>query len=326
MYKNLLLRWSLGSQNTLTLSSFDETAKYKDYLWLAKLSICSFAKWFPGAQCVLLYNGHDFSRFCDFWNEIALPCQAEIINQRSKVLSGEYTNKYHFFPIGVWWKWIPFRLDISKHEIAIDTDILCIGKPDSWYTWLDGKDSLVVAPERFEEIKVNTCGDLFRHPLLRGKPPANCGILGQRAGQDYSERFFDISKQVRFGRTHDSMFITEQGVVNLWVYSLELDGVSSTILDFKKNAWLRDFVYFMRNGTKVETVHAVSWYKEIVRKMKDVFEARILGQVSDDDFLNEILKNASQFGGLANRVISQQLWPDFGPEEYYLVQVTRETP
>lgn len=311
----------MGSQNTLTLSDFQETEKYKDYIWMTKLSIRSFQKWFLDAECVLLYNGHDFSRFCDMWFEIEPQCEAKLVNQYQKTKDREYANPYPFFPIGVWWKWVPFRLDISKHEIAVDTDIICISRPDSWIEWLKGDAPVLVAPERFEHIKVNTCGDLWNHPLLKNKRPANCGVVGQLAGNNFEKRFFEITEQVRYGRTHDSMFITEQGVVNLWIYSLSTENIKHTILDFKRNAWIRDFLFFMRNGVKVETIHAVSWHKQILRKLKDVFEERIFNDSSDEDFVTAVLREASKFGGLANNAILQQLQPDFGPDECYLVQI-----
>lgn len=319
-YTSLILRWSLGSQNTQTLSIYDESNKYRDYIWLAKLSVYSFQKWFPGARYVLLYNGYDVDEFGKLWNSIepSLLYEVEIIDQCESLKNGTYPNPYHYFPIGVWWKWVPFRLDISKHEIAVDTDIICIGRPDSWYEWLEGTTSIVVAPERFEKVKVNTCGDLHVHPILRNQKPANCGVVGQRAGEEYAERFFETSKAVRFGYTHDSMFITEQGVVNLWIYSLLTEGVTHTILDFKRNAWARDFVYWMRNGVKVETVHAVAWHKTLVKMLKEAFESRVLRDSSDEEFLMSILHDSSQFNGFHKEAILQQLRPNFGATEYYL--------
>jgi len=135
---NLLLRFSIGSQDTVALSDY-EKAEYFNMLWLCKLSIISFQKWFPHATFVLLYNGTAFSEFVDHINEIDLKFSSEVhfINQKDELREGRFTNPYHFWPQGVWWKWIPFRLDIEKDEIAIDTDIVCIGEPKSWYEWKD---------------------------------------------------------------------------------------------------------------------------------------------------------------------------------------------
>ena len=313
--KDIILRYTIGQQNTQTLAEFNEDSKYLDFLWLAKLSILSFQKWFPDARLVVLYNGQEYDRFKEVFQDIEpnRELKVEFQNQCQMMSEGEIENPYEsMYPIGVWWKWIPFRLDISKHEIAIDTDILCLEDPVTWREWMSGSTKIIVAPDRFEKIKVNTCGDFHSHPLLKGKKPANCGIVGQRAGYDYSERFFDITKEVRYGYTHDSMFITEQGAINLWIYSLEMEKVKHTILDFRRNAWFRDFLYFLRQGISVETVHAVSWHKGIAKNLKDVLERKIF----DDDYSNEqfvldIVDKSSGFGPSGQFVINQQIEPEF---------------
>lgn len=319
---DVILRYTIGQQNTVTLSEFEESSKYRDFLWLAKMSVRSFQNWFPGARFVVLYNGHEFDQFIEFWEEMSpsLPLEVEYIDQTASLELGVYENPYSFYPVGVWWKWIPFRLDLNKHEIAVDTDILCLQEPRSWYEWLDGDASIVVAPDRFEVIKVNTCGDLYRHPVLRNKRPANCGIVGQRAGEDYGQRFFDITEQIRYGYTHDSLFITEQGAINLWIYSLELEGISHTILNFKNNAWLRDFLYFIHRNCRVETLHAVSWHKEIIREMSDVFENKIENpDYPMEDFKIDILKKSADLKDLHRYVLHKQLEPKFRGIEFYLV-------
>ena len=155
-------------------------------------------------------------------------------------------------------------------------DVICIGEPKSWYEWInfDPVIPLLATYERFKETKINTCGDFYRHPILKGRKPLNCGVIGHRAGFDFSDRFFEITKNVRYGETHDSLFITEQGAINLWIYSLELEGIPHHVLNFKTNAQFRDFVYYLTNNVNVETVHAVSWHKRIIKRLKNVMEQK----------------------------------------------------
>lgn len=305
MFNNLLLRWSIGSQDTVLLSDA-ESAKIQQMIWLTKLSIKSFQRWFPGAQCVLLYNGEGFDNFCHLFDEMWEPVEVQIFNQ----FSGDprFTNRYHFVPRGVWWKWLPFRFDPSKTEIAVDTDIICIDKPQTWYDWLDASEEILVAPERYENVLVNTCGDLYKHPILRGKKPFNCGIVGQRAGFDFTERFFEISHSVRFGETHDSMFITEQGAINVWARSLESDGHRLYTLDFNKNAWVRDFLYFLHRGVRVETIHAVMWHKNIIYALREVFE-RIVGDPDYNmkTFTSDLIRSAGSLDRASKYILSRQL-------------------
>ncbi len=309
---NLLLRWSLGIQDTVSMSGFSE-AKYQDMLWLAKISILSFQRWFPDASFLLLYNGYDFKSFLEAFDQTSpqLLKEVKIINQREPSESPDkFVNPYHFVPVdgGVWMKWVPFRFDITKDEISIDTDIICIGKPNCWYKWLNSNQPIIIAPERFEKLRVNTCGDFHNHPILQDKKPLNCGVVGHRANYDYSERFFEVTKAVRYGETHDSLFITEQGAVNLWVYSLAIEGIDHYVLDFEKNTWVRDFVYFLEKGISVETIHAVSWTKKIARGLKDILERRILDEdYSDVEFLIDVLKRSEDFKAIARHVIRRQL-------------------
>ncbi len=49
---NLLLRWCLGIQDTTRLDSFKQESELHDLIWLAKLSIASFQRWFPDARFI----------------------------------------------------------------------------------------------------------------------------------------------------------------------------------------------------------------------------------------------------------------------------------
>ncbi len=307
---NVLLRWSLGKQDTVALSDYNKS-KFLDFLWLAKLSIVSFQKYFPNARFVLLYNGDEFEEFQDAFEHIQpdLIYPLEYVDQRRLLQEGKIINQYHFYPAGVWWKWLPFRIDLDKHEIAVDTDILCLSEPKTWFDWIEQDAEIIVAPERYETVAVNTTGDFWSHPLLVGKVPYNCGIVGQKSGCDFAERFFDITKQVRFGHSHNSLFITEQGAINLWVRSLELEGISHSCLDFSKNAWIRDFVYFLHQGIRVETVHAVTWHKMIAKALKNVLEARIIESryMDDHDFVEAILKESRALEFIPRHILGRQL-------------------
>ena len=127
-------------------------------------------------------------------------------------------------------------------------------------------------------------------------------------GYNYAERFFDITKAIDFGNTHDSMFITEQGAINLWIRSLEMEGVKHCCLDFASNAWVRDFIYFLEKGVRVETVHAVSWYKNVVKGLKDIFENKILTSKYTDDkvFLEDILSRSTKLDFYEKYILSKQ--------------------
>jgi len=309
-FQKLLLRWSFGVQDTTRLADFSEDKKLYDLFWLTKLSVISFQRWFPGAKFMIFYNGDNFFQFCEIFESIELSLFEEIeyVNQAELVQSGELPNPYHFTPQGVWWKWVPFRYDISKHEVSIDTDIVCIGEPKDWYKWLDSTEEILIAPERFKNIVVSTCGDFYSHPVLRGKTPLNCGIVGHRAGCDFSERFFDITEQIEYGYTRNSLFITEQGAINVWVYSLEIEGISSYVLDFERCAWIRDFLYYFEKGVPVETIHATTWHKRIARSLGSILERRVFDESYDDcSFLSDMLVRAKELNYYQKHVLKRQI-------------------
>lgn len=303
-FSSVIFRWSLGQQNTVSLSSY-KSQDFLDYLWLAKLSILSFQKHFPGAEFVVLYNGHSFHEFLPLFDEVDLKLSAPVrfVNQRD--IAG-LCKSYEFAPTGVWWKWIPFRLDIKKTEIAVDSDIFCINTPHTWYEWIENDRPILLAPERYEKVLPNTCGDFAKHPVIKNQEPVNCGVVGQKMGHNYEDRFFEIASHVKLGHTHDSLFISEQGVINLWMRSLENDGVKNTILQFDKNAWIRDFLYFMGNDVVVETVHAVSWYKKIVKALAVPFVSKIVDDSYQTiDFISDIFKTATSHNFLKEEGLGQ---------------------
>lgn len=309
MHEDLLLRWSIGIQDT-TVLDLAEQSKFRDAVWLAKLSIVSFQKWFPDSKFMLFYNGEQIDEFVDLFESIELPliCPIEYVDQVRLVKEGSLPNPYNFVPQGVWWKWIPFRYDIAYNEISIDTDIVCINEPLNWYKWIDSDSPIVSSPERFSKVLVNTCGDFFNHPVLKNKKPLNCGIVGQRKGHDYSERFFQITDEIDYGYTRNSLFITEQGAINVWAYSLDGEGVETFVLNYEQCSWIRDFIYYLDKGVKVETVHATTWHKRILRYLKDIFERKALDDnYADMEFMADVIARTRTMDVHSRQVIRRQV-------------------
>lgn len=305
---DLLFRWAFGSQDTIAMSDFQEE-RLDQMIWLSKLSVYSFQKWFPTADFIFLYNGSNFNEFMEKFEKATpnLNVPIKIIEQNPRD-DLRFKNPYHFLPMngGVWYKWMPFRYDIDKTEISVDTDIVCLSQPKTWIDWIESDSHILLAPERYETVSVSTCGDFADHTLLKGKTPYNCGIVGCKKGYDYSERFYDITREIKYGDTPNSMFITEQGAINLWVRSLEQEGIPHSCLDFKKNAWMRDLFYFMHSGIKVETVHAVSWHKKLIYELKDEFEDLIMRKTKREDFLSNSLDKMKKLDIFSRHILGRQ--------------------
>jgi hypothetical protein len=280
---NLLLRWSIGNSDTTTRSEMSDE-KFKKFIRMAKLSVYSFQKFFD-ADFVIGYNGTNFDRFFDFWHTIepSLKKEVHFINQR------DFPNPYEtFFPIGgIWWKWIPFRYDVSKTEISIDTDIICMSEPKSWYEWIDNDTPLLIPKEAIPEICESTCGDVWNHIVLKDKVALNCGIIGQKSGVDVSSRFFDLTKLVDCGTYHGN-FVTEQGLFNILYYSLESEGIKHFVLPYKKNLQAKHLYSYMGSGEKIETVHFTARTKLIFYDLYNIFKNRIDGTSTNIDVLSAL--------------------------------------
>lgn len=318
-HPDLLFKYTVGEQDTTTLSDFVRSMQLNDFLWMTKLSIASFHRWFPEARFLLMVNAQDFERFkVNYYKtQPILDFEVEIVWQRCE----KFRNPYHFpcGESGVWWKWIPFRYDVNCTEIAVDTDIICISEPISWKEWIGNDSPIMSAPERFHDISASTCGNLHKHPVLDGHKPLNCGVVGQKAGFDFSEIFYETTKLVTYRENDNSRFIDEQGCINVWARQLERDGVKLDILDFNKNAWMRDFLFFLSKGVDVETVHAVAWYKKLLNKLKIPFEKRVFNNdYTNDEFITDIL-NTSSLNDLDRHVLIRQ-FEEKMPSDDYLVR------
>ena len=247
---NLILRWSLGDYDTTTRTLMDKE-KLRRFIQMAKLSIRSFQRFFD-AEYYMGFNGENEKRFQSLWDEDECELSKEVIffNQR------DFPNPYPtFFPLGgVWWKWVPFRLDNTKSEVSIDTDIICIDNPISWNKWLNGKEELLISHEAIQEVNISTCGDVWDHMVIKGKRAFNCGIIGQKENVDYSDRFFQLTELVDYS-TWNGNFVTEQGLFNILYRSLENEGIEHYVLPYKKNFQARHLMEYLEKGGKIETIH-----------------------------------------------------------------------
>ena len=282
---DLVLRWCVGDYDTTTRSPMS-FIKLLKFLRMAKLSVYSFQHFFD-ADFVICWNGDNDEKFRALWDAAIpeLPKPVKFVYQR------EVPNPYPFFvPLGgVWWKWIPFRYDPSKTEISIDTDILCLRYPESWYDWLNNDVPTLVPYEAISEICESTCGTVWEHAVLKDKRALNCGIIGQKAGTDLTKRFFQLTELVDYGSYHGN-FVTEQGLFNILFYSLQDEGVLHHALPYDLNLQAKHLMDMLSKGVPVETVHFTARTKLIFYDLYETFKQRIDGKVFDLWMLSELIQ------------------------------------
>lgn len=282
----LILKWSIGDFATASRTELNNSISIP-FIRLAKTSVYSFQKHFPDAQFKICYNGHNLNEFISLWenNYPKLEKDVEFFDQRK-----HYVNPYPgFFPLdGVWWKWIPFRFDVNKTEIYIDSDIVCVNKPVSWYDWFDMSEELLVSAESITHMCLDVCGELYTHPILHNKTPLNCGIIGQKAGTDITEQFFELTKFVDYG-TYNGNFIIEQGVFNVLFYQLNEQGILHHCLPYCTNLQVKDVPKVGVENRRFETLHFTAKSKEIFYSMTDLFLDKINDRISDEQLLKAVL-------------------------------------
>lgn len=276
---NLVLRWSIGDFDTTTRSDM-RPEKLSRFIKMAKLSIYSFQQFFD-AEFILAFNGSNWPRFQEMWDKIN-PQLKELTFINQHVFKNPYSS---FFPLsGVWWKWIPFRYDENRTEISIDTDIICINSPNSWYKWLNNDCQTLVPKEAIPEICESTCGDVWQHPIIHNKRALNCGIIGQKNGTDLTERFFKLTELVDYG-SYNGNFVTEQGLFNILFYSLENEGVENYYLPYEQNLQARHLQSALAEGVEVETIHFTAKSKNIFYDLYDVIRDKVDQKISSMEFL-----------------------------------------
>jgi len=284
-----LLRWALGRQNTVKLSDIS-MERFKTMLWLSKLSIASFQKWFPDADFVLLYNGDAFDEFVGAFEETSplLLKKVHIVDQVAE-LNNVWDNPYHYWPMGVWWKWLPFRLDLSKNEIAVDTDIICLSRPKNLVDCIQQSEGLVVIDDFAEQMGEWVVGNLWEQfrEELEGKFPVNSGLLVMKPGVSFLRDFLaattHTSPDQKWWEQHGGLhrmvgsgshafaapgeqyqcnthFIDEQGCINLGIHR---SGEPFVALDREVNVYGLELFEHLERGVEVETVHFLAGTKQL---------------------------------------------------------------
>ena len=283
--KKLLLRWSIGDYDSITKTNMSDE-KYYYFVRMAKFSVYSFQKFFD-ANFLIGFNGEDIDRFDRMWNDVKI----KLIRPVSFFYQRKVKNPYPtFFPLGgVWWKWVPFRYDVAATEISIDTDIICISEPKSWYDWIENDVPLLIPQEAISEVCEATCGDVWKHMTIKGKRALNCGIIGQKKGVDVSEQFFKLTELVDYG-TFNGNFITEQGLFNILYRSLENEGIEHYELPYEQNLQAKHMYTSFAQGKEVETIHFTAKSKLIFNELYAIMRDRVDQNKSNVDFLSALVE------------------------------------
>lgn len=239
----LLFRWSVGDINTRTNKVFSNESMDR-FLKMLRLSILSFRQYFPRAEYAVIYNGSNYEFFREVCVRAGIECPV--------LFSQNFKHSYAFSPKSVWLKWVPFRLDLNKTEIYVDSDIICFSRPDALVNHLKARFPIVVMPDPFAYFCEHVCGTYWTHPALMGRIPINCGFLALRPRVTFEDEFFRAS--FFRSKTHHADFLDEQGCFNVALYQ---SGVDFAFLQRDVNIYAPELLDRLNQGIQIHMCHFI---------------------------------------------------------------------
>ena len=183
---DMILRWTFGEtkERPTSLQAFD----------MLECSICYASKLFPNTKKYIIFNSINSSRTLHRLTEIARS-KAELIEANS---NWDNNTKNSF------WKYIPQRIEKSKYEIVIDSDLILWDVPVTLKNWSQSDGLLINS-----DWNGRNYGDFDK--LIDMEVPLNAGIIGY---PPYFE--FQLPDVMNF----TDRFVTEQGfIANLFTSS-----------------------------------------------------------------------------------------------------------
>ena len=202
-FSNLIIRWTFGEtkERPTSLQAFD----------MLECSISYAQILFPNAKKYVVFNSLKCKRSLELLERIALN-KVELIEAKS---NWNNSTKNSF------WKYKPLRIDRTKYEMILDSDIIFWNIPKTVRKWLNSDGLLINSDWNGQNY-----GDY--NGLINSSQSINAGIIG------YPPCYkFDIPDVMRL----KERFLTEQGfITNQFITSkLKLNILSKNEI-FQSNA------------------------------------------------------------------------------------------
>ncbi len=296
--KKLLFRWAIGDVNTSTRQLYSNDG-FSSFLRMAKTSILSFQRHFPRARFFVFYNGDNYDYFSESFNR-ASPA---LIKDVTILDIDQFGNPYHFNPkdssVRVWYKWVPFRYDKTATEIHVDTDIICINKPDTLIDHMKQFD-ITVMSDRMAYFCEEVCGDMWQTPILKGRIPINSGLLALKPKVSFEDEYLEAAKKVLYTGDGHSVFLDEQGCINIGLYQSDK---TFALLQRDVNIYGHEFKHrILSGGQVVETCHFIGYTKSLFNQIEPMIYRRIMDEnYTVSDFYADVICNrderVSRFAG-----------------------------
>lgn len=201
----LLFRFTIGPTSDLGLLCLEQSIAQIQKLYDPEIVVC-----------------HN----CDLERVAHLPVR--LIDQRSIPVRGPQ-------PIGVAWKLHPARLDIDRHEIAIDNDLLLHDHIPQIDHFIKGKHALML------EEETRTYGRFTRH--VPAHLHINSGLYGMPPGFDFASyveaHAGEMWEENAVGEYAASRTFDEQGLVALILSHQKYDLIPKTVITNCERRWMK---------------------------------------------------------------------------------------
>jgi len=277
----MIFRWTIGETNT-SINKPHSLPGFINFLYMAKMSILSFQRWFPSSKFVVLFNGNGSNYAL---KEMFNKARPALLKKVIFVDSSKYDNLYHFVPKnGVWWKWIPFRYKSDETELYVDTDVICLNRPTSFIEQIESNLDIVIMSEYTVYFSERVCGNFWNDPVLKNRIPVNCGLVVLKPEITLEKEFLEASKKVNYGTSPNSYFIDEQGSFNVALYKSD---IPFSLLPRRENVYGHELLSRLDEGVDIEICHFIGRSKTVLENIQE----ELFIKIHDDLYTLEDMYN-----------------------------------
>lgn len=206
-----IVRWTLGNVSN-------------DGIICLKIAIKRFIGIYHDKFDYFLFHNNINNSFFSWVNYLNVK-----INLYEQKCDKHFLNLSNYNPF---WKILTPRLDIGRHEIIIDNDLIIYKKLKEFDIFLDSQDLFLITQGCREKKNGVTYG--FFENLIRKdeKINFNTGIIGLPPNYDFN---FEINNILEKNNLQDLTFFDEQGMVSYIIQNKNYKIISNKKISFFKN-------------------------------------------------------------------------------------------
>ena len=147
-----------------------------------------------------------------------------------KKINQKKLNEYQIEGYNPFWKLVPPRLDIKRHEIFIDNDLIIYNKIKEFDLFLNSNDLFLIT-QGCRKKKAGITYGIFENKV-KSEVCMNTGVLGFPPGFDLREEINNILKKFKIKKLS---YFDEQGMISFIIQSRKNKIISKEKINFFQN-------------------------------------------------------------------------------------------